>query len=47
MMKIYSKKTISTPLTPKTETIRFLLDYSKSLRVVKTKTNYAIELHLN
>lgn len=47
MMKIYSKKNTSNPLTPKTETIRFLLDYSKSLRVVKTKTNYAIELHLN
>ena len=47
MMKNYSKKSILYSLKPKAETIRFLLDYSKSLRVVRTKTNYTIELHLN
>ena len=50
MMKIYTKKNLlskSTRLTPKLETVRFLLDYSKAFRVVKTKTNYTIELHLN
>ncbi len=47
MMKIYTKKSNSTRMTPKIETIRFLLDYSKALRLVKTNTNYTIELHLN
>ncbi|GEM_PF-3443656 len=47
MTKNYIKTNISTPLTPKPETLRFLLDYSKSLKLVKTKTNYTIELHLN
>lgn len=47
MMKIYSKKNLSASLKPKLETVRFLLDYSKSFRVVKTKTNYTIELYLN
>jgi hypothetical protein len=47
MMKIYTRKNLLLPLKPKPETVRFLLDYSKSFRVVKTKTNYTIELHLN
>jgi hypothetical protein len=47
MTKNYIKKNISNPLSPKPETLRFLLDYSKSLKVVKTKTNYTIELYLN
>ena len=46
MMKFYTKK--DNVLSPKLTTIRFLLDYSKSFRVVKTtKTNKTIELYLN
>lgn len=47
MMQLYSKKNLLKPLNPKTETIRFLLDYSKSFRVVKTKNQKTIELYLN
>ncbi len=32
---------------PKNETIQFLLNYSKSLTVVKDKNNKCIELNLN
>ena len=36
MAKIYSKKTlVSNTMKPKKETISFLLNYSKALRVVK------------
>lgn len=47
MTKNYTKQNISEGITPRSQTIRFLLDYSKSFRVVKTKTNKTIELHLN
>ncbi len=45
MMKLYSEKS---PLMeqPKPETVQFLLNYSKQLRVIKTNKNY-IELSLN
>ena len=44
-MKLYSQKS---PLKeqPRTETIQYLLNYSKQFRVLKTNKNY-IELHLN
>ena len=46
MMKFYAKN--DKVLSPKIKTIRFLLDYSKSFKVVKTtKTNKTIELYLN
>lgn len=36
MAKLYSKKTLAnTKILPKKETIKFLLDYSKALNVVK------------
>jgi hypothetical protein len=51
MMNLYFEnmpnKTGSALLEPKKETIQFLLDYSKSIRIVKVKTNYFIKLHLN
>ena len=46
-MKLYSKGAFLKEMQPKHETIQFLLNYSKSLKVVKTKTNYFIELYLN
>lgn len=46
MTKNYTIKNVKS-IVPKQETLRFLLDYSKSLKMVKTKTNYSIELHLN
>lgn len=40
MAKIYSKKNApSKDLKPKKEVISFLLNYSKALTVLKTKTN--------
>jgi len=47
MMKLYTENAFEDVLKPKKETIKFLLDYSKSFKVVKTKTNYFIKLHLN
>lgn len=47
MTKNYIQKNISASMMPKKATLRFLLDYSKSFRVVQTKTNKTIELHLN
>ena len=37
MAKLYSKKRVAAPkMEPKTETISFLLNYSKALTMVKT-----------
>lgn len=47
MMKLYTKNTFDNLLQPKKETIQFLLDYSKSIKIIKTKTNNFIKLHLN
>ncbi len=47
MMKFYTEKSFSKRMQPKRETVQFLLNYSKSLKIVKTKTNYFIALHLN
>ena len=46
-MHIYAEKNYQKVLTPRPTTIRFILDYSKSLRVIKTKDRKTIELHLN
>jgi len=36
MAKIYSKKSLAAPkMSPKKETVRFLLNYSKALSIVK------------
>ncbi len=47
MAKLYSKKIIERRLNPKKETVSFLLNYSKSLWVVKTRFHQIVELHLN
>ncbi len=45
-MKLYTEKS-SEKKQPKKETIQFLLNYSKALKVIKTESNNYIELHLN
>lgn len=48
MMQLYSKKPSEIQqMTPKKETVQFLLDFSKSLTIVKTKSKSFIELNLN
>jgi|LGVD01.1.fsa_nt_gb hypothetical protein len=46
-MKLYTKNANAKRLQPKKETIQFLLNYSKSFKIVKTKTDFFIKLHLN
>ena len=47
MMQIYSKKTPDFQMQPKQETVQFLINFSKSLTFVKTKSENFIELNLN
>jgi hypothetical protein len=47
MTQLYSDRSSDFTMKPQKETIQFLLDFSKSLKVVKTKSNYLIELNLN
>lgn len=46
MAKIYTLKNFKKSLNPKKRTISFLLNYSKSIEVIKTKNNY-FKFHLN
>ncbi len=46
-MKLYTNRAFDQQMQPKQETVQFILNYSKSIKVVKTKTNYFIKLHLN
>jgi hypothetical protein len=46
-MQLYSKKPSNVEMQPSKETIQYLIRFSKSLRVVKTKSNNFIELNLN
>ncbi len=45
-MKLYTEKS-SFKKQPKKETIQLLLNYSRALKIVNTKSNRHIELHLN
>ncbi len=47
MMQLYSEKSSDFQMQPRKETIQFLINYSKTLKVVKTRSNYLIELNLN
>ena len=47
MMQLYPKETSTTQKQPKNETIQFLINFSKSLRIVETKSKDFIELNLN
>jgi hypothetical protein len=46
-MQLYTKKTSETQMQPKQETVQFLINFSKSLTIVKTKSKNLIELNLN
>ena len=46
-MQIYSKKSSGFQMQPKQETVQFLINFSKSLTIVKTKSKDFIELNLN
>jgi len=47
MKQLYSKKSSEFQEQPKKETVQYLINFSKSLSVVKTKSNIKIELNLN
>ena len=47
MAKLYSKNFNELTLNPKKETVSFLLNYSKSLWMVKTRFHQIVELQLN
>ena len=46
-MQIYSRKPSEIQMQPKQETVQFLINFSKSLTIVKTKSKDFIELNLN
>ncbi len=46
-MQLYTKKTSETQMQPKQETVQFLINFSKSLTIVKTKSKNLIELNFN
>lgn len=47
MGQLYTKKSSGFRKQPKQETVQYLINFSKSLSVVKTKSNVLIELNLN
>lgn len=47
MMQIYTKKTTNFEMKPNREVINFLLNFSKSYKVIKTKKGSVIGLNLN
>ncbi len=47
MMKLYIKKLSDVRMQPKQETVQFLINFSKSLTIVETKSKDFIELNLN
>ena len=46
-MQLYSKKLSEIQMQPKQETVQFLINFSKSLRIVETKSKDFIEFNLN
>ena len=46
-MQLYTKKPSEIQMQPTKETVQFLINFSKSLRIVKTKSKTFIELNLN
>lgn len=46
-MQLYSSKPSDLQMQPKQETVQFLINFSKSLTIVKTKSKDFIELNLN
>lgn len=47
MMQLYSKKSSEIQMQPKQKTVQFLINFSKSLTIAKTKSKDFIELNLN
>ena len=47
MDKLYSEELLDQQLEPKKETVSFLLNYSKSFKVVRNKKEKPIMFHLN
>ncbi len=47
MKQLYTEKSSDFQEQPKQETVQFLINFSKSLSIVKTKSNFLIELNLN
>ena len=47
MIKLYTQKTSNFKMEPTKETLHFLLNFSKSLKIVKVKSNEFIKLNLN
>lgn len=47
MMQLYPRKSFDIQMQPKQETVQFLIHFSKSLTIVKTKSENFIELNLN
>jgi heme-binding NEAT domain protein len=47
MMQLYSKKPSELQMQPRQETIQFLINFSKSLTIVKIRSKNFIELNLN
>jgi len=46
MMKLYTEKS-SFKKQPKKETVQFLLNYSRALKIIEIRGKKHIELHLN
>ena len=46
-MQLYPKETSAIQRQPKKETVQFLINFSKSLRIVEIKSKDFIELNLN
>lgn len=46
-MQLYSRKSSDIQMQPKKETVQFLINFSKSLTIVKTESKDFIELNLN
>ena len=47
MVKNYAKNPSDYKMVPTKKTVQFLLDFSKSLKIVKSKSNNFIDLNLN
>lgn len=47
MAKLYTNQFYKNTLNPKKETVSFLLNYSKSLWIVKTKFHHIVKINLN
>ena len=47
MVKKYAENSPNYKVKPTKETIQFLIDFSKSLKILKSETNKLIEINLN